>query len=295
VAQNVIDWVWKHSRAVNASLIVLLAIAHEADKEGEAEMGASELASKCRLGERTVQTAVKELAGFGELEARHGGGRGRRTRYRMTPRNPADPAGFEAGNPADPAPIPASNPADPAGFTETPQDLHPFADPPNPAGSAPFTENHRSSGHTNGANPADPAGFEISDVFITSTGIDEVQVKNVPAITSRPDVERLCRHLADRIEANGCKRPAVGKKWRDAARLMIDRDGRTEQQIMTAIDWCQDSEFWRANILSMPKLREKYDQLRMQASRKPGTSRQAETDELFGAAMKRAIAKEGRK
>jgi len=117
----------------------------------------------------------------------------------------------------------------------------------------------------------------------------------VPAKPARADVERLCAHLADRIEANGSKRPAITKRWRDSARLMLDRDGRTEQQVTTAIDWCQDSEFWRSNILSMPKLREKYDQLRLQASRKPGSSRQAETDELFGAAMKRAIAKEGRK
>jgi hypothetical protein len=37
---------------------------------------------------------------------------------------------------------------------------------------------------------------------------------------------------------------------------------------MRAIDWCQDDEFWRSNVLSMPKLREKYEQLRLQASRR---------------------------
>jgi hypothetical protein len=31
------------------------------------------------------------------------------------------------------------------------------------------------------------------------------------------------------------------------------------------IRWCQADEFWRGNILSMPKLREKYDQLRLKA------------------------------
>lgn len=82
---------------------------------------------------------------------------------------------------------------------------------------------------------------------------------------SRVDVERLCRHLADRIEANGSKRPTVTKGWRDACRLMLDRDGRTEEQVRRCIDWCQDDEFWKGNILSMPKLREKYDQLRLRA------------------------------
>lgn len=284
MAQNVIDWVWKHSRAVNGSLIVLLAIAHEANRDGETEMSALELASKCRLGERSVYRAVGELAAAGELDARDGGGRGRRTRYRVAMRNPANLAPFRGGNPARSAP-----------FTETLPDRHRLPEPGNPANLAPFREHNGSSEHADPGNPAKSAPFEISDVFITSTGIDEVQVKNVPAIASRPDVEHVCAHLADRIEANGCKRPAVSKKWRDAARLMIDRDGRTEQQIMTAIDWCQDNEFWRSNILSMPKLREKYEQLRLQAGRKPASNRQAETDELFGAAMKRAMAKEGRK
>jgi hypothetical protein len=90
---------------------------------------------------------------------------------------------------------------------------------------------------------------------------------NVSAKPPRGDVDRLCEHLANRIEANGCKRPAINKRWRDAARLMLDVDQRTEADVHTAIDWCQSDEFWRANILSMAKLRDKYDQLSLQASR----------------------------
>lgn len=83
----------------------------------------------------------------------------------------------------------------------------------------------------------------------------------------RADVEQLCAHLAERIEGNGSKRPKVTVKWRHAARLMIDKDGRTAEQVTRAIDWCQSDDFWRSNILSMPKLREKYDQLRLAAQR----------------------------
>ena len=101
----------------------------------------------------------------------------------------------------------------------------------------------------------------------------------MPAIGGRPDVERLCAHLADRIEANGSKRPIIGAKWRTSARLMLDRDGRTEDQIMRAIDWAQNHEFWRANILSMPKLRERYDQLRLQASQPRANGRQSTTND----------------
>lgn len=85
----------------------------------------------------------------------------------------------------------------------------------------------------------------------------------------REDVERVCSHLADRIEGNGSKRPTITKSWRTAARLLLDKDGRTEEQVHGAIDWCQNSDFWRSNVLSMPKLREKYDTLRLQAARPP--------------------------
>ena len=77
--------------------------------------------------------------------------------------------------------------------------------------------------------------------------------------------KRLCVHLADRIEANGSNRPNITKKWRDSARLMLDNDKRTKEQIHTAIDWCQGDDFWRINVMSMPTLRNKYDRLRLAA------------------------------
>lgn len=111
----------------------------------------------------------------------------------------------------------------------------------------------------------------------------------------RDDVERLCQHLADRIEQNGSKRPSITKSWRTAARLLLDKDGRTEDQVHGCIDWCQDSDFWRSNVLSMPKLREKYDTLRLQATRPaPGsnvvpigaaTGRPSTTDQRVAEAM----------
>lgn len=93
----------------------------------------------------------------------------------------------------------------------------------------------------------------------------------------REDVGRLCKHLADRIEENGSKRPEITRGWLDSARLLIDKDKRTEEQVHTCIDWCQQDEFWRTNILSMPKLREKYDQLRLKASQKRTNDRAEES------------------
>lgn len=82
------------------------------------------------------------------------------------------------------------------------------------------------------------------------------------AVPVRSDVDRLCEHLARRVCEDGSKRPAITQKWRDAARLLIDKDGRSEQQVHNAIDWSQDHHFWRSNIMSMPTLRAQYDRLR---------------------------------
>jgi len=107
----------------------------------------------------------------------------------------------------------------------------------------------------------------------------------------RPDAERLCEHLADRIEANGSKRPSITTRWLDAARLLLDNDGRTEAEVHRAIDWCQADEFWRANVLSMPKLRERFDQMRLQAEsrQKPAVKK---NDIDWEAAAARAAARE---
>ena len=90
----------------------------------------------------------------------------------------------------------------------------------------------------------------------------------------REDVDRICAHLVDRIAANGSKRPKITASWRTEARLLLDRDGRTEQQVHAAIEWCQGHRFWRSKVMSMPKLREKYDVLRLDA--------EAERDKLNG-------------
>lgn len=82
----------------------------------------------------------------------------------------------------------------------------------------------------------------------------------------RPDAEALCNRLADLMIGNGCKPPEITKKWRDAARLLLDTDKREFDKAMRLIEWCQKDEFWRTNILSMPTFRRQYEQLRLKAN-----------------------------
>lgn len=82
----------------------------------------------------------------------------------------------------------------------------------------------------------------------------------------RADVARLLDHLDSRIEANGAKKPGRTKVNITAARLLIDRDNEDVDEIIRVIDWATSDSFWKSNILSMSKLREKYDQLRIKSN-----------------------------
>jgi hypothetical protein len=73
---------------------------------------------------------------------------------------------------------------------------------------------------------------------------------------------KLSDYLFQKIkENNPDHKPPNLKQWANDVRLMIDRDKRTVEQITYVIDWCQSNSFWKANILSISKLREKFDRL----------------------------------
>jgi len=82
----------------------------------------------------------------------------------------------------------------------------------------------------------------------------------------REDVLALCSQLQDLIEANGSKRPVINGQWLTEARLLLDKDKREFASASRLIAWCQADSFWKANVLSMPTFRKKYDQLRLQAN-----------------------------
>jgi hypothetical protein len=79
----------------------------------------------------------------------------------------------------------------------------------------------------------------------------------------------LAETLRDEILTNNgnAKIPPSLDDWADCFRLMTDVDKREEIHIRKVIKWCQQDNFWKANILSAKKLREKFDTLFMQMNR----------------------------
>jgi hypothetical protein len=90
-------------------------------------------------------------------------------------------------------------------------------------------------------------------------------------------VSELSDLLADLIEANGAKRPTVGKAWLRSADLLLRKDQRPREEVEIVMRWCQADPFWRSVVLSMPKFRDKYDALKLRMNgTKPKRSRAAE-------------------
>ena len=98
--------------------------------------------------------------------------------------------------------------------------------------------------------------------------IDDVDLR--AAEDPRPDVDAVCDAMAASVQRRTGRAPRVTAAWRTQARLMIDRDGRTVADVTRIIDWVEADDFWRANILSLPKLRQKFDTLRLQSQRPRG-------------------------
>lgn len=79
---------------------------------------------------------------------------------------------------------------------------------------------------------------------------------------SRADAP-LSHLLADLVAENdpNGKRPNVTKRWAEEEDRLLRLDGRKPEEAERLIRWTQNDSFWRGNVLSMPKFREKYGQL----------------------------------
>jgi len=77
------------------------------------------------------------------------------------------------------------------------------------------------------------------------------------------------------------------ENWGKHLDLMIRRDKRTPEKIKEVIEWCQASNFWRSNILSFGKLREKFDALVLKTKGNQSTKQFSGKDATDNAEAKR--------
>jgi hypothetical protein len=120
---------------------------------------------------------------------------------------------------------------------------------------------------------------QVGDTDVTIPHTPTHTPTPTPNIVIDPIHRELAEYLAKRIEDNGSKPPNVTESWVKDIRLLIERDGRSVEQVKFIIDWCQNDSFWRSNILSPSKLRVKFDQLRLNAEQQ--SSRKVPQGEAF--------------
>ena len=109
-----------------------------------------------------------------------------------------------------------------------------------------------------------------------------VPVPNSTSKEVRQDVSAVLDFFNASLEAREVKpKKNPPESWIRAARLMIDNDGRTVDQIQRCCEWLVTDSFWASNVLSLPKLREKYDQLRLNAQKDNAPKQQPVNDDPY--------------
>lgn len=135
--------------------------------------------------------------------------------------------------------------------------------------------NGKTDSKSNGKPMAKP---KQNDAPVPSRPDPEEEAKASSQENVRPDIDGIIQGFSDLLKANDVKHKP-GQSWRTAARLLIDKDGYTPEQIMFVARFATNDEFWKSNILSIPKLREKFEALKIkaqaQARPKPSTGAQA--------------------
>lgn len=96
--------------------------------------------------------------------------------------------------------------------------------------------------------------------------INDNGIKNKKIFEADSDPYLLAKFLENNITENNPKFPkseSQRQRWAKDFDLMIRRDKIDADDIAEVVEWCQRDNFWRSNILSGKKLRERYQQLKM--------------------------------
>jgi hypothetical protein len=169
--------------------------------------------------------------------------------------------------------------------------IHQKIDRPSRSRIPPFDESSRKLARAREASTTDlgsrimDLGSRIMDLNPSSerkNGSDPEEILPAAKTARGPSQQasRLAVLLEQQIHRNKVDFRITEKQvreWSLTADRMLRLDRRTPEQIENLIRWVQKDEFWMANILSMSKLREKFDQLELK--RRGGNNGSAQSRE----------------
>ncbi len=245
--------------------VFLVLVLHANAQSAHTRPGVERIAKLCGSSVRRVQPALRELEAKRLIElVSSGGGRERTNVWKLAPdlESPDRPSGDSGDKP------PTARPKNPR---------HPGAKPPT---IEPRTPDARSGGtKTGNVNNEDGGNESVAAAPLPPArgpGPEEPESGTQTARTATASKEAVdvAEYLRDAIlehqPENRCRRNGEREKWARDIDLAIRIDGRTVEGLKAAIDFAHRRDhdpFWRANLQSGRKLRNKYDTLEAQAAR----------------------------
>lgn len=228
MSNEAVSWAFKVDGLTMTQKFVLVALADWADEENSCFPGQKKLAGKTNSSVATVRRALDALEDQGLISRER---RTRKSGYRTS-----DRFFLSVGS------LPLNLPTAQSDYKAESASL--------PLIDATLTAQIERANYTSGDTSVK---HQVGDVEVST----DVEVL-------REDVSAVVDCFSACLTRNDVKH-TVGKRWHDAARLLIDRDGYTVEQINWISQWATVDQFWKGNILSLPKLREKFEQLKIRA------------------------------
>lgn len=145
--------------------------------------------------------------------------------------------------------------------------------------------------------------FKDNTTYINNTSNNTINTrKQVSEDSISPIYKSLSDRLASRMEANDPKifkakngdiftpfRLQKVTSWCDDIRKLVEIDGRAVEEVEKVIDWCQDDPFWKSNILSGRKLREKFPTLLLQMNKPKAETWEEKQDKEYEKRLREAL------
>jgi len=122
--------------------------------------------------------------------------------------------------------------------------------------------------YTDSDNDNDNDSDSDNEKKIKSTNVDFIQKKIAEKKIFSEEVQKLSDFLFECIKKNNPDFLGNPRKWDDAFDKMLRIDKRNQQMVGKVIQFAQEDNFWKTVILSGKKVRDKYEQLYMQAQQK---------------------------
>ncbi len=118
-----------------------------------------------------------------------------------------------------------------------------------------------SRGQSDGSSTPTPTPTPLHSTPTPRKDKDVVEPDRLDEIS--PRYVAMSVHFFEQIRARDAhaKGDPHSKAWLDAARLLVERDGRSFEEIAAVMRWLPTDDFWPSVVLSMPKFREKFTAL----------------------------------